>query len=181
MAKYEVEIKSGTGTLNIPNGTYSVESDTAGYDNTTIAPKQIEITNNIDTYNFTLSSHGTLTFHVTETGTKEGSAIVGAKFVRCDKEGNSYGDEIITDNSGNASFNNVPNDSSIKAPVVYYKQILSDEFHQFDPSLQMTVLNMDFETIEVANPLPSSKTFKLGEEQYNELPIEIGFLYLTKI
>lgn len=181
MAKYEIEIKNGTGTLNIPNGTYSVESNTAGYNNTTITPKEIEITNNIDTYNFTLSTEGTLTFHVTETGTKEGIAIVGAKFVRCDKEGNSYGDEIITDNNGNASFNNIPNDSSIKAPIIYYKQTLSDDFHQFDPSLQMTVLNIDVETIEVTNPLPSAKTFKLGEEKYNELPIETGFITLTKI
>lgn len=181
MAKFEIEIKDGVGKTNIPNGTYSVESDTAGYDNTTITPKQIEITSNEETYEFTLSVEGQLILHVTEEGTSEGRAIVGARFVRCDKNGDAYGTEIVTDSDGKAIFNNVPYHDSIKAPAIYYKQLSSDDFHKFDTELQLIVMQESIATIEVSNPLPDQKTIKLSEQVYSELPIEIGYIYLTKI
>lgn len=181
MAKYEIKIENGVGTASIPNGIYSVESNTAGYLNTSVQPKQIEITASTDTYKFTLDAIATLKLHVTENGSSEGPAIVGAKFVRCDINGNIYGDEVTTDASGNAIFENLPFDSSIKAPIIYYKQILSDEFHQFDSSLQITVLESTYNVIEVTNPLPDEKTFNLSEEKYSDLPVAIGYITLTRI
>ena len=68
MAKV-ITITNGTGTSNIINGNFNVTSNVNGYDNTSINPSSVNITEDTNTYQFTISASGTLTLHVTEDGT----------------------------------------------------------------------------------------------------------------
>ena len=118
MAKI-VNITNGTGTTELINDSYTVEANVTGYENTTIDPSTLNVTEGTDTYAFTISATGTLTLHVTEDGTVSGTPVVGATFNRTDSEGNVYGNLITTDSNGDAVFNNVPF-SETGAPIVYY-------------------------------------------------------------
>lgn len=178
MAKqYNITIQNGTGTANVLNGNYTVESNTTGYQNTSIDPNTANIVEGTNTYEFTISAEGTLTLHVTETGVVDGTPIVGAKFIRCDKDGNTYGTEIETNSTGNAIFANVPFDASA-APKIYYKQTASDDSHTFDGSLKEITLETNTKTVEVANPLPQARTFTLKDKNYSGLLIESGEIIL---
>lgn len=178
MAKqYNITITNGTGVANVLDGTYTVESNTTGYTNTSILPNQINVIDGTNTYELTIAAEGTLTLHVTEDGTTGGTAIVGAKFVRCDSNGTTYGNEIETDSNGNAEFKNVPYDSA-SAPTIYYKQTASDDSHTFDSTLKTITLESATKTVEVANPLPTERTFKLTDQNYSGLPIASGTIIL---
>lgn len=179
MAKrHVISITNGKGSLELDNGTYSVSATVAGYDSSTIDPTSQEITEGVDSYNFTISATGTLTLHVTDDGTEIGVPIVGATFIRCDSEGTTYGTEITTDDEGNAVFNNVPFSTEGDAPNIYYKQTASDGEHTFNSDLQTVTLEAETHTIEIENPMAASREFNLTDAYYEGLPIADGSLTL---
>ena len=177
MAKV-ITITNGTGTSELINGTFTVTSEVNGYDNTSITPSSIDIVDGTNTYAITISADGTLTLHVTDTGTQAGTPIVGATFVRTDSTGNTYGDVVTSDASGNAVFNNVPY-ASTDAPTIYYKQTASDGDHEFDTTVQSTTLTASTSTVEVQNPTGATRTITLTDTNYANLPIASGTLTFT--
>lgn len=178
MAKpYSISIVNGTGSANVIDGEYSVSSNVVGYDNNSIEPNTV-IINGVETKAFTISASGTLTLRVTEDGTSSGIPIEGAKFVRCDKDGNTYGNEIITTVDGTCSFQNVPYDT-VSAPNIYYKQIESDGNHNFDNTLKTINLMAQTFTQDVINAPASQQTMNLTDKYYTDLPIESGTITLS--
>lgn len=177
MAKqYKLIITDGEAAANIKKDTYSVTASVTGYDNSSIDPNSLTVTDETN-YELKISATGTLTLHVTEEGTEGGKAIVGATFKRCDKNGNEYGDLITTDENGNAVFQYVPF-ASTSAPNIYYKQLTSDDAHEFDSTLKTETLTDSTKTVEVQNPLSTLKTVKLTDANYSNLPIETGEINL---
>lgn len=177
MAK-NIIITNGTGSAELINGSYTVTSSVLGYDNTSINPSSVNIVEGTDSYSFTISATGTLTLHVTDTGTTTGTPIVGATFSRTDSTGVEYGSIITTDSNGDAIFNNVPFDST-NAPLIYYKQLTSDGDHEFDNTVNNTSLTTSTETVEIQNPVGATRTITLTDENYSNLPIETGTLTMT--
>ena len=177
--KYEINITNGIGEANVFNGTYTVESNTVGYNNLSINPSELNVVEGTNTYELKISADGTFTLHVTETGAQDGTPIVGAKFIRCDSSGTTYGDEIVTNETGTAVFSNVPYDTST-APIIYYKQTESDGSHTFDNNLKNITLETSSKTLEIENPKPVLRTFKLTDANYNNLPITSGIISLNQ-
>jgi len=177
MAKI-VDITNGTGTVELINDTYTVTAEVTGYDNSTINPSSITVDASTNTYAFTISGAGTLTLHVTDTGTTAGTPIVGATFIRTDSAGTEYGSVITTDAQGNAVFNNVPF-AETGAPLVYYKQTASDGDHEFDSTVQSTSLTTQTSTVEITNAPGATRTINLTDANYDNLPIETASLTLT--
>ena len=173
-----ITIKNGTGTAELINDSYSVSADVLGYDNTSILPTNVDIISGTDNYNFTVAATGTLTLHVTDSGTSEGTPIVGATFIRTDSTGNEYGAVIITDSNGDAVFNNVPY-ADANAPIIYFKQTASDGDHEFDGSVQNTSLTTSSETNQIQNPVGALRTINLTDANYANLPIESASITLT--
>lgn len=167
---YDIIISNGTGSASIVNGTYAVTAVAAGYENISIDPSSVNITADIDTYPFTISATGTLTLHVTDTGTPIGLPVSPAAFHRCDSTGTKYGEEIVADAYGNAEFPFVPFAAS-DAPTIYYKQVRSDGEHNFDDTLQNTTMTDASKTLEIINALPAPKTIILTDHNYSGLPI----------
>lgn len=176
--EYKISIIDGIGTKKIHNGEYNVTANIPGYINATINPPKVTIENNIKTYYFTISAGGTLTLHVTDTGTDNGTPIVGAEFYRCDQQGITYGTAIITNDQGNAIFQNVPYDQT-DAPEIYYIQTASDGEHTFEQTVQSTTLNTDTKTIEIQNEDTLTRTLKLTDDNYANLSIKNGELTLN--
>ena len=176
MAK-TVIITDGVGTDQLINDTYTVSSEVNGYDNTSINPASIVITEGVDTYSFTIGANGTLTLHVSEDGTAGGTPIVGATFIRTDAEGNEYGSQITTDAQGNAIFENVPY-AQTDAPVIYFKQLASDGNHEFSTEIQNTTMTSDTATLEITNAPGATRTIELTDANYENLPLS-GNLTLT--
>lgn len=177
MAKI-INITNGTGTSQLINDTYSVTANVVGYDNTTINPNSVSITEGTNSYAFNISANGTLTLHVTDDGTVSGNPIVGATFFRTDSSGTEYGTIITTDSNGDAVFDNVPY-AETNAPVIYYKQTASDGDHEFVNTVQNTTLTTITSTIEVQNPVGATRTITLTDANYNNLPIETATITLT--
>ena len=172
-----ITITNGVGTGELINGKYSVTAEVPGYENTTIDPDSVSITEGTNAYTFTISANGTLTLHVTEDGTSSGTPVVGATFIRSDAEGNEYGSAITTDASGNAVFSNVPW-AATSAPLVYFKQTASDGDHEFDTSVQSTSLTTQTETLEIENARGAQRTINLTDAHYENLPLD-GTMTLT--
>ena len=177
MAKI-VNITNGTGTTDLINGTYTVEAAVTGYDNTSINPTSITVDAQTNNYVFTVSATGTLTLHVTDTGTTEGNPIVGATFIRTDATGTEYGSVITTDSTGNAVFNNVPY-AETGAPTIYFKQTASDGDHEFSTDVQSTTLTTQTSTVEIINAVGATRTITLTDTNYDNLPIDTAILTLT--
>ena len=177
MAKI-VTITNGTGQTELINDTYTVTAEVTGYDNASLTPSSITVDEATNTYAFTISGTGTLTLHVTDTGTTAGTPIVGATFIRTDSTGTEYGNVITTDTNGDAVFNNVPF-AETGAPLIYYKQTASDGDHEFDSTVQSTSLTTQTETIEIINTPGATRTINLTDANYENLPIETGSLTLT--
>jgi hypothetical protein len=177
MAK-SVTITNGTGTVELINDTYTVTAEVTGYDNTSIDPSSITVDAATNTYGFTISGTGTLTLHVTDTGTSIGTPIVGATFIRTDSAGTEYGNTITTDTNGDAVFNNVPF-AETGAPLIYYKQTASDGDHEFDSTVQNTTLTTQTATVEIINQPGATRTINLTDANYQNLPIESATLTLT--
>lgn len=149
-----------------------------GYNDSTITPGEIEIVEGTNQYSFTIGAAGTLTIHVSDDGTNAGVAVEGATFIRCDAEGNTYGDAITSDVDGNAVFNNVPF-ATEGAPLVYYKQTSSDGAHIFSAELRNTALTVETVTIELANEDAAVRTINLTDTNYSGLPIADGQIKLN--
>lgn len=179
MAKpYSITITNGVGQANVLEDSYSVTSNTPGYLDSSIDPKTLDITGSASEYSLKISGEASLTLHVTDTGTSTGVPIVGAKFIRCDRLGNTYGSEVTTDSTGNAVFQNLPY-AQENAPDVFYKQTTGDGTHTFDSTLKSIILDSVTNTKEVENPLPPLKTFKLEDANYTGLMIESGTIILN--
>lgn len=176
---YTITITDGSGTANVMDGNYTVTSNTNGYLDSSIDPSTITVSEGTNEYNLTIAAEGSLTLHVTETGESSGTAVVGATFIRCDKNGNEYGTSVTTDQTGNAILPNLPYATS-NAPVVYYKQKSSDGNHLFDDTLKNVTLESQTTTIEVTNALPPVRTFNLTDKNYNGLNIDSGTITLTQ-
>ena len=177
MAKI-VNITNGTGTTDLINGAYTVTAEVTGYDNTSINPTSITVDAQTNNYAFTISATGTLTLHVTDTGTVAGTPIVGATFIRTDIAGTEYGSVITTDATGNAVFNNVPY-AETGAPTIYFKQTASDGDHEFSTDVQSTTLTTQTSTVEITNAVGATRTITLTDTNYDNLPIDTATLTLT--
>ena len=177
MAKI-VNITNGTGTTDLINGAYTVAADVTGYDNTSINPTSITVDAETNNYAFTISATGTLTLHVTDTGTSAGTPVVGATFVRTDATGTEYGSVITTDETGNAVFNNVPY-AATGAPTIYFKQTASDGDHEFSTEVQNTTLTTQTSTLEITNTIGATRTITLTDANYDNLPIDTATITLT--
>ena len=177
MAK-NITIINGTGTSNLINDTYTVTANVTGYDNASILPASVDIVEGTNSYAFTIAATGTLTLHVTEDGTSEGTPIIGATFIRTDSAGTEYGTPITTDSNGDAVFNNVPF-AATGAPTIYYKQTASDGDHEFVSTVQNTTMTTSTETVEIENTLGAQRTITLTDTNYANLPIDAGNLTLT--
>lgn len=173
-----ITITNGTGSADVINGTYDVEATVTGYDNASISPNEVDIEDGTNSYAFTISATGTLTLHVTDTGTSSGTPIIGATFVRTDSNGTEYGTPITSDSNGDAVFNNVPFNST-NAPTIYYKQTSSDGDHEFDNTVQSTTMTTSTSTVEIENPVGATRTFTLTDANYANLPIDSGTLTLS--
>lgn len=171
MAKpYTITLNNGTGTGAVLNGSYNATITATGYDTSKLEPKTINVVEGTNAYTFTVEANGTLTLHVSETGLAEGTAVVGAKFVRCDAAGTTYGDEITSDASGNAVFNYLPY-AETGAPIIYYKQTASDGEHEFDGGIKQYTLTEQTATVEVINTPAVTRTFTLTDARYSGLTL----------
>ncbi len=173
-----ITITNGTGTGELINGEYSVTANVPGYDNTSISPSSINATSDTNSFEFTISATGTLTLHVTEEGTAQGTPIVGATFVRTDSEGTEYGEAITTDSNGDAVFNCVPF-APTEAPTIYFKQTASDGEHEFDNTVQNTTMSTKTLTLQIQNVVGATRTITLSEANYANLPIQNGTITLS--
>ena len=173
-----INIVNGTGSESIINGTYSVTASVTGYDDTSINPSSISIVEGTNAYQFSIAANGTLTIHVTDTGTSTGTPIVGATFYRSDSTGTEYGSVITTDSNGDAVFANVPYDGT-NPPTIYYKQTASDGNHEFDNTVQSTTMTTSTSTVELQNALGATRTITLTDANYANLPIDTGSITLT--
>lgn len=181
MAKeHIIPITNGKGSKELVTGTYNITASVAGYDNSSILPETEEITEGVNSYQFTISATGTLTLHVTDDGTELGIPIVGAEFYRCDAEGITYGEAAISDDEGNAILNFVPYSEEGDAPAVYYKQTKSDGEHDFDIELKSTSLDAQEVTVEILNAPAAEREINLTDANYEGLPIENGELKFTE-
>ena len=179
MAKHLIPITNGKGSKALTNGTYTVEAEILGYDNTSINPNSIEITEGNNSYTFQIAATGTLTLHVCDDGTNIGVPIIGATFKRCDREGREYGAEVISDDSGNAIFNNVPYSGNETPPTIYIKQTSSDGEHIFTDTLKEIVMNTETHTEEIANAKAAEREFTITDKNYENLPISDGNITLS--
>ncbi len=177
MAK-DIIITNGTGTGELINGTYDVTATVNGYDNTSILPTSLSVTEGVNSYNLTIAATGTLTLHVTEDGTVSGTPIVGATFVRTDSAGTTYGSVVTTDSNGDAVFNNMPF-AATDAPVIYYQQTASDGDHEFSTTVASTSMTTSTDTIQITNQPGASRTINLTDANYANLPLGSGTVTLT--
>ena len=173
-----VNITNGVGQEAVINGNYTVSANVVGYDDTSISPSTVNITEGLNTYAFTISADGTLTLHVTDDGTTTGNPIIGATFKRTDVNGTEYGDVITTDSNGNAVFNNVPY-AAENAPLIYYKQLTSDGDHEFSTNVNSTSMTTNTQTVEIQNAVGATRTINLTDTNYANLPIDSGTITLT--
>ena len=173
-----INITNGTGTGELINGSYTVTANVEGYDNTSISPNTVDIVEGTDEYSFTIEATGTLTLHVTDNGTASGNPIVGATFVRTDSIGTEYGNQITSNDNGDAVFENVPF-AATGAPLIYYKQTASDGDHEFSTDVQSTSMTTDTETIQIENTAGPARTIHLLDANYSNLPIEEATITLT--
>jgi len=177
MAK-TITITNGTASSELINDNYTVTANVTGYNNASIDPSTVSIVEGTNSYDFTISANGTLTLHVTEDGTSSGTPIVGASFIRTDSTGNEYGTAIISDDEGNAIFNNVPY-AETSAPNICYKQTASDGNHEFVSTVQTITMTTQTQTNQIQNALGANRTIGLTDTNYTNLPIENAQLTLN--
>ena len=178
MARHTIPITNGKGSIELVTGTYKATAVVEGYDVSTLNPTSVDIIDSTDTYAFTISAKGTLTLHVTDTGNPDtGVQIVGAKFVRTDNVGNVIGSEIVTNQDGNAVFNNVPFSASGNI-AIYYKQISGDGGHTFDTVVKSTIMTTESQVVEIENPSAPLRNFTLMDASFPNIPIMDGQIIL---
>lgn len=178
MSRHTIPITNGKGSIELVTGTYNATASVEGYDSSTLNPSSVTIIEGTDTYAFTISAKGTLTLHVTDTGDPiTGVQIIGAKFVRTDSTGTTFGNEIITNHDGNAVFENVPFSTS-GSLTIYYKQISSDGGHTFDDTIKSITMTEELKTVEIKNPTAPVRNFTLMDASFPNLPIMDGQIIL---
>lgn len=178
--EYIVPITNGIGSKELIDGNYSVTSNVSGYDNNTLSPNKISVSDDVSTYEFTVAATGKLTLHVSDNGTIYGVPIISASFYRCDASGKVYGEKLTTDMSGMVVFNNVPY-AATNAPFVYFKQVEGDLEHTFNKEVQKVALVKEETTLEIENAPAPERTFKLTDANYAGLPIEDGEIILKEV
>ena len=180
MGRQTIQITNGKGSIELVNGTYKATAIVGGYDASTLEPKNVTIVEGTDTYAFTISAKGVLTLHVTDTGdSSTGVQVVGAKFIRTDSTGAVQVAEAITDQDGNAKFENVPY-SSTENIEIYYKQVSSDGGHTFDDTLKSITMKEATKTIEVKNPPAPLRNFTLTDASFPNIVIKDGQIILEE-
>ena len=178
MARHTIPITNGKGSIELVTGTYNAQAVAGGYDASTLEPKSVTIADGTTTYAFTISAKGTLTLHVTDTGDPNtGIQIVGAKFIRTDSTGTIVGNEITTNDDGNAVFNSVPFAES-GSTAIYYKQISSDGGHTFEDTVKSIVMTEASETVQIINPTAPVRNFTLMDASFPNIPITDGQIIL---
>lgn len=178
MARHTIPITNGKGSIELVAGIYNATAIAGGYDASTLNPKSVTIIDGTDTYAFTISAKGILTLHVTDTGDPNtGVQIVGAKFIRTDSTGTIVGNEIITNDDGDAVFNNVPF-AETGSTAIYYKQISSDGGHTFDDTVKSITMTEETETVQITNPPAPVRNFTLMDESFPNIPIIDGQILL---
>ena len=178
MARHTIPITNGKGSIELVAGIYNATAIAGGYDASTLNPKSVTIIDGTDTYAFTISAKGILTLHVTDTGDPNtGVQIVGAKFIRTDSTGTIVGNEIITNDDGDAVFNNVPF-AETGSTTIYYKQISSDGGHTFDDTVKSITMTEETETVQITNPPAPVRNFTLMDESFPNIPIIDGQILL---
>ena len=178
MARHTIPITNGKGSIELVAGIYNATAIAGGYDASTLNPKSVTIIDGTDTYAFTISAKGILTLHVTDTGDPNtGIQIVGAKFIRTDSTGTIVGNEIITNDDGDAVFNNVPF-AETGSTAIYYKQISSDGGHTFDDTVKSITMTEETETVQITNPPAPVRNFTLMDESFPNIPIIDGQILL---
>lgn len=172
MARHTIPITNGKGSIELVNGNYKATVVANGYDASTLNPQEISIVEGTNNYTFTVSGNGTLTLHVTDTGEKvSGIQVVGAKFIITDETGTTQGKEAITNQDGNALFENVPYYET-DSPVIYYKQISSDGAHTFDDNVKSVIMNEQNITVEIENPTAPERNITLTDASYPSIVIK---------
>ena len=178
MARHTIPITNGKGSIELVTGEYNVSAVAGGYDSSTLNPQNVTIIDGTDTYAFTISAKGVLTLHVTDTGNPDtGVQIVGAKFIRTDSAGTIVGNEITTNDDGDAVFNNVPFAES-GSTAIYYKQISSDGGHTFDDTVKSIVMTKASETVQITNPTAPVRNITLMDASFPNIPIIDGQIIL---
>jgi hypothetical protein len=177
MARHTISISNGKGSIRLVNGTYKVTAVVEGYSGNTISPSSVSVVEGTDSYVFKISAVGVLTLHVTDTGVASGTQVVGARFVRTDSSGNVLGDEVVTNESGNAVFNGVPYASSGNI-MLYYKQIASDGGHTFSGDVKSVKMTDATYTVEVSNPDAPVRSFSLTDASFPNVLINEGQIIL---
>lgn len=178
MARHTIPITNGKGSIELVAGIYNATAIAGGYDASTLNPKSVTIIDGTDTYAFTISAKGILTLHVTDTGDPNtGVQIVGAKFIRTDSTGTIVGNEITTNEDGNAVFNNVPF-AETGSTAIYYKQISSDGGHTFDDTVKSITMTEETETVQITNPPAPVRNFTLMDASFPNIPIIDGQILL---
>ena len=178
MARHTIPITNGKGSFELVAGIYNATALAVGYDASTLNPKSVTIIDGTDTYAFTISAKGILTLHVTDTGDPNtGVQIVGAKFIRTDSTGTIVGNEIITNDDGDAVFNNVPF-AETGSTAIYYKQISSDGGHTFDDTVKSIVMTESTETVQITNPTAPVRNFTLMDASFPNIPVIDGQIIL---
>ncbi len=173
---YNLTFTNGTVTSPIMDGSYTSTTNSTGYDQTTGTLNVVDGTND---YPVTVAASGTLTLHVTDTGTSGGTAITTASFYRTDSGGvTHYGAVHSPNGSGNVVFANVPYDAT-SAPNIYIVQTESDGYHEITTPVHTLTMTTDARTVEVENPLPSDRTITLQDANYDGLVIQTGTLGLV--
>ena len=179
MAKHNVKISDGKGSIRLVEGVYNASASVPGYDSSTLTPTSVEFRDDVETYTFSISAKGVLTIHVSEEGVSGSVPVVGAKFVRANSDGGLVSQEAITDESGNAVFRNVPYSSTSK-PRVYFKQLLGDDVHSFSEDLNSVEMNEENVVMEVQNPLAANRNFVLTDTNFANITIADGDLYFER-
>lgn len=107
---------------------------------------------------------------MSENGTADGTVVVGARFVRTNASGDAFGSEVVSNDAGNAVLEFIPW-ADADAPVVYFKQIASDNTHEFNADVMNVTLNTEQFTYEVTNAPAAVRTINLLDSNYENLPI----------
>ena len=179
MAKHNVKITDGKGSIRLVEGVYNVTASVPGYDNSTLTPTSVELRDDVETYTFSIAASGILTIHVSEEGTSGSTPVVGAKFVRANSDGSLVSQEAVTGDDGNAVFRNVPYSSTLK-PKFYFKQLLGDDVHTFSEDLNSVEMNDENVVMEVQNPLAVNRNFVLTDTNFASIAIADGDLFIEK-
>lgn len=171
MAKYDVTITSGSGSIPMKAGTYTVTVDAPGFDNTTLAPTSYTAPEGEDSATFTVTAQGSLTLVFTDDGTETGTRITGGKIRMTDSEGTTYyTEELDIGEDGEITFANVPFITTGTGYTLYFEQTESDAQHY--PATTPIVVQMTSEnqTAYVQNTVAATKTFTLNDSTYG-LPV----------